>query len=95
MLFLLRKVSYRREKIGYIVDLQPFLARDPSRGERSNVGQPGVELVEGGDYGGPSQDGPGPRCGCHGKVTVTLLPSFPIARWEIAPLHIYPFIKEV
>jgi hypothetical protein len=57
------------------------------------VGQPGVELVEGGDYGGPSHDGPGPRCGCHGKVT--LLPSFPIARWEIAPFHIYPFIREV
>ena len=24
-----------------------------------------------------------------------LLPSFPIARWEIAPFHIYPFIREV
>ena len=99
MLFLLRKVSYRREKIGYIVDLQPFLARDPSRGGRSNVGQPWVELVEGGDYGRPrppsqdGSDGTGPRCGCHGKVT--LLPSFPIARWEIALFHIYPFIREV
>ena len=55
------------------------------------MGQPGVELVEGRDYGGPSQDGPGPRCGCHGKVT--LLPSFPIARWEITLFHIYPFIR--
>ena len=36
------------------------------------MGQPWVELVEGGDYGGPSQDGPGPRCGCHGNLKVTL-----------------------
>ena len=43
--------------------------------------------------GGPSQDGPGLRCGCHGKVAI--LPSFPIARWEIAPFHIYPIIREV
>ena len=51
------------------------------------MGQPGVGLVEGGDYGGQSQDGPGPRCGCHGKVT--LLPSFPIARWEITSFHMF------
>ena len=41
----------------------------------------------------PSQDGPGPRYGCHGKVTLS--PSFPIARWEIAPYHIYPYIREM
>ena len=57
------------------------------------MGQPWVEPVEGGDYGGPSQDGPGPRCGYPGKVT--LLPSFSLARWEITPFHIYPFIREV
>ena len=47
--------------------------------------EPGVERVEGGDYGGPSKDWQGPRCGCHGKVT--LLPSFSIARWEITPFN--------
>ena len=52
-----------------------------------------VELVKGGDYGGPSQDGQGPRCGCHGKVM--LLQSFPTARWEIVQFHILPFIRQV
>ncbi len=34
-----------------------------AKGKGINVGQPGMERVEGGDFGGPSQDGPGPRWG--------------------------------
>ena len=52
------------------------------------MGQPGVELVEGRDYGGPSQDGPGPRCGCHVKVTLfTVISYSPLGDYSF---HIFP-----
>ncbi len=40
-----------------------IIGAGPAGGGRINVGQPGMERVEGGDFGGPSQDGPGPRWG--------------------------------
>ncbi len=40
------------------------------------MGQPGMERVEGGDYGGPSQDGPGPRRGCRERVTILTVISY-------------------
>jgi hypothetical protein len=54
------------------------------------MGQPGEE---GGDYGGPSQNGQGPRCGHYGKV---LLPSVifysPVKRSR--PSTLAPFKRE-
>ncbi len=40
-----------------------IIGAGPAGGRRINVGQPGMERVEGGDFGEPSQDGPGPRWG--------------------------------
>jgi hypothetical protein len=40
-----------------------IIGAGPVGGGRINVGQPGMERIEGGDFGGPCQNGPGPRWG--------------------------------
>jgi hypothetical protein len=51
-----------------------IIGAGPAGGGRINVGQPGTERVAGGDFGGPSQDGPGPRCGTLWEIDMTYSP---------------------
>jgi hypothetical protein len=56
------------ENLGRVIRLHllgptAIIGAGPAGGGRINVGQTGMERVEGGDFSGPSQDGPGPRWG--------------------------------
>ena len=57
-----------------------IIGTGPAGGGRMNLGQPRMERVEGEDFCGPSQDGPGPRWGKLWEIDVTVMTYSPVGR---------------